>query len=83
MVHISLPHRISGHKTKGKDKTQNGTGTPETDRRPSPNRGPSTYSTPGGEKPLILKVYVIRGRNLAAKDKSGTSDPVWAQLHAY
>lgn len=28
-----------------------------------------------GEKPLILKVYVIKGRNLAAKDKSGTSDP--------
>ena len=28
------------------------------------------------QKGLILKTTVIKGRNLAAKDKGGTSDPV-------
>lgn len=63
MKHI-LPHRVS-HLGK------NGNG--GTSRSSSPGRA-SVPPTPS-EKPLILKIYVIRGRNLAAKDKSGTSDP--------
>ena len=74
MVHLPLPHRISGLKTKDKDKST--TSTPETSRRPSPTRGAANNGALAIEKPLILKVYVVRGRNLAAKDKSGTSDPV-------
>lgn len=55
-----LPHRVSHVKNGGNEHSRNA----------SPARG-STSS----EKPLILKVFVIKGRNLAAKDKSGTSDP--------
>jgi phosphatidylserine decarboxylase len=75
MVHISLPHRISGlSKSKSKESNQSGTATPEHgSRRPSPSRAFSTSTM--GEKPLVLKVYVIKARQLAAKDRSGTSDP--------
>lgn len=61
-----LPHRIS-HLGKHHDSTK------ESSRNSSPARAPVAHSN--GDKPLILKVYVIRGRSLAAKDKSGTSDP--------
>lgn len=40
--------------------------------------GPTSNSTNMGDHKgmgLVLKVEVLRGRNLAAKDKSGTSDP--------
>ena len=63
MVHISLPHRISGlHKNKSKEQEQTaGTATPENgSRRPSPTRYISNGSMLSGEKPLILKVYVIK-----------------------
>ena len=74
MVHISLPHR------KKNNKDAAGTPVPATpeggSRRPSPSRGAtSTSAWQPQEKPLILKVYVIKGRGLAPKDKSGTSDP--------
>ena len=37
----------------------------------------SPLRTPPAEiKGLVLRTTVIRGRNLAAKDKGGTSDPV-------
>lgn len=58
-----LPHRISHLGKNG--------GNNDNSRSASPARG----SVPNDQKPLILKVYVIRGRDLAAKDKSGTSDP--------
>ena len=58
-----LPHRVSHLGKNG--------GNNDHSRNASPARGP----VPNDQKPLILKVYVIRGRNLAAKDKSGTSDP--------
>ena len=59
-----LPHRVShlGHSKKGGN---------DTSRTSSPARA----AVAPGEKPLVLKIYVIRGRGLAAKDKSGTSDP--------
>lgn len=58
-----LPHRISHLGKNGHSHDHS--------RNASPARAPM----PTDSKPLILKVYVIRGRNLAAKDKSGTSDP--------
>ncbi|RMZ75519.1 hypothetical protein DV738_g5412, partial [Chaetothyriales sp. CBS 135597] len=66
MVHISLPHRLSRTRSKEPDLS--------TISSPSQNNV-STGTTAAAEKPLILKVNVIRGRNLAAKDRSGTSDP--------
>lgn len=62
-----LPQRISNHLG---HKHSNGT-SGETTRSGSPGPAPVKPE----ERPLMLKVYVIRGRNLAAKDKSGTSDP--------
>ena len=51
-----------------------------------PNRLKSSNGKTGTESPLrtppaeamglVLRTTVIRGRNLAAKDKGGTSDPV-------
>lgn len=66
MRHI-LPHRVSHLHRNG------GTGSAKNSRASSPARGPAPLAHDA--KPLILKVYVIRGRDLAAKDKSGTSDP--------
>ena len=37
---------------------------------------------PSDPKGLVLKTTVIKARNLAAKDKSGTSDPVGAHVVA-
>jgi hypothetical protein len=55
MVHISLPHR---HKDKGRPAA--GDLQPD-ELRSSPSRSPSQNTvTNGGEKPLILKIYVIR-----------------------
>jgi len=62
-----LPHRI-GHLHRN-----GGTGSAKNSRASSPARGAAALPTDA--KPLILRVYVIRGRDLAAKDKSGTSDP--------
>ncbi|KIX07573.1 phosphatidylserine decarboxylase [Rhinocladiella mackenziei CBS 650.93] len=75
MVHISLPRGISHRGNRNKD--QNAASNSDAGRRPSPPRLGSGNSTPAltDQKPLILKVYVIKARNLAAKDKSGTSDP--------
>lgn len=58
-----LPHRVSNLSKNGATK--------DSSRTASPAR-----AAPGADgKPLILKVYVVKGRNLAAKDRSGTSDP--------
>jgi len=63
MVHISLPHRIS---QRGSSKTKEPTAAPagEVDRRPSPTGYSSSGSTlaAGDQKPLILKVYVVKVR---------------------
>ncbi|KAL9111793.1 MAG: hypothetical protein Q9227_003852 [Pyrenula ochraceoflavens] len=65
MKRFNLPHRISNHLVANKS----GTASQDHSRSSSPARNPSDG------KPLILKTYIIQARNLAAKDKSGTSDP--------
>ncbi|KAJ4514686.1 phosphatidylserine decarboxylase [Exophiala dermatitidis] len=75
MVHIPLVRTIShlGHKKHEQGGASNGEGS---QRSSPPNNASSTsLNTQVDQKPLILKVYVIKARNLAAKDKSGTSDP--------
>ncbi|CAK40325.1 uncharacterized protein An09g04710 [Aspergillus niger] len=63
MVRLPLPQRLSSHLS-----TKSNNPTPGQSRSTSPMRMPE-------QKPLILKVSVIRGRDLAAKDRGGTSDP--------
>ncbi|KIV94639.1 phosphatidylserine decarboxylase [Exophiala mesophila] len=77
MVHISLPRGMTSRKNKEKDKDNGQSANTEKERRTSPPRlGTSPSSlTLSDQKPLVLKVYVIKARNLAAKDRSGTSDP--------
>ncbi|EXJ96044.1 phosphatidylserine decarboxylase [Capronia coronata CBS 617.96] len=66
MGHLGLKKQDQGAASSG-----------DSSRRPSPPNNGSNHSlnTQPEQKPLILKVYVIKARNLAAKDKSGTSDP--------
>ncbi|KAJ5930107.1 Phosphatidylserine decarboxylase-related protein [Penicillium verhagenii] len=64
MVRLPLPQRLSSHLS-----TRSASSTPGQSRSTSPMR------IPAEAKPLLLKVTVIRGRNLAAKDRGGTSDP--------
>ncbi|KAL4980796.1 phosphatidylserine decarboxylase-domain-containing protein [Aspergillus desertorum] len=63
MVRLPLPQRLSSHLS-----TRSNASTPGQSRSTSPMRTPDF-------KPLVLKVTVLRGRNLAAKDRGGTSDP--------
>ncbi|KAF9251782.1 hypothetical protein LCP9604111_1778 [Penicillium roqueforti] len=63
MVRLALPQRLSSHLS-----AKSAPSTPGRSRSTSPLRSPEL-------KPLLLKVSVIRGRNLAAKDRGGTSDP--------
>ncbi|KAL4931066.1 putative phosphatidylserine decarboxylase Psd2 [Aspergillus undulatus] len=63
MVRLPLPHRLSSHLS-----TRSNASTPGQSRSTSPMRTPDV-------RPLILKVSVLQGRNLAAKDRGGTSDP--------
>ncbi|KAK7903838.1 phosphatidylserine decarboxylase [Exophiala xenobiotica] len=75
MVHISLPRGLS---SLGKHKDNHASGNGGHQRQEPPtNWSNNTSNThlPSEQKPLILKVYVIKARNLAAKDRSGTSDP--------
>lgn len=62
MVHISLPRGISHLGSKHKDKDNGAGSSGNGDRRPSPPRLGSTASTAtlSDQKPLILKVYVIK-----------------------
>ncbi|KIW42562.1 phosphatidylserine decarboxylase [Exophiala oligosperma] len=81
MVHISLPrslHNLGKSKDQASSSsTNNNNNNNNGGQRPEPPRnGSSNYSlTSSDSKPLILKVYVVKARNLAAKDRSGTSDP--------
>ncbi|KAL4783192.1 phosphatidylserine decarboxylase-domain-containing protein [Aspergillus varians] len=63
MVRLPIPQRLSSHLS-----TRSNPSTPGQSRSTSPMRTPDV-------KPLALKVSVLRGRNLAAKDRRGTSDP--------
>ncbi|OQN95619.1 hypothetical protein B0A48_18218 [Cryoendolithus antarcticus] len=75
---------------KGKDNVNNGNGERSSppSRQPSPPRNGAMKSTNGNgsissatsqgdhkNMGLVLRVQVLKGRNLAPKDKSGTSDP--------
>ncbi|KAJ5815844.1 Phosphatidylserine decarboxylase-related protein [Penicillium robsamsonii] len=63
MVRLALPQRLSSHLS-----ARSASSTPGQSRSTSPLRTAET-------RYLLLKVTVIRGRNLAAKDRGGTSDP--------
>ncbi|KAJ6157618.1 Phosphatidylserine decarboxylase-related protein [Penicillium chermesinum] len=65
MVRLPLPTRLKSSHLVPRSTTT----TPGQSRSTSPMRAPLD------SKPLLLKVTVIRGRNLAAKDRGGTSDP--------
>ncbi|KAJ5668576.1 Phosphatidylserine decarboxylase-related protein [Penicillium maclennaniae] len=63
MVRLPLPQRLSSHLS-----VRSSSSTPGQSRSTSPMRSVES-------KPLLIKVSVIKGRNLAAKDRGGTSDP--------
>ncbi|KAJ5768210.1 hypothetical protein N7533_000793 [Penicillium manginii] len=63
MVRLPLPQRLSSHLS-----ARSASSTPGQSRSTSPLRSNES-------KPLLLKVTVIKGRNLAPKDRGGTSDP--------
>ncbi|KAA8646497.1 putative phosphatidylserine decarboxylase Psd2 [Aspergillus tanneri] len=63
MVRLPIPQRLTSHLS-----TRSNASTPGQSRSTSPMRLPES-------KPLVLKVSVLRGRNLAPKDRNGRSDP--------
>ncbi|KAJ5692700.1 Phosphatidylserine decarboxylase-related protein [Penicillium macrosclerotiorum] len=63
MVRLPLPQRLSSHLS-----ARSASSTPGQSRSTSPMR-------PVESKPLMIKITVLRGQNLAAKDRGGTSDP--------
>ncbi|KAH8801721.1 phosphatidylserine decarboxylase-like protein [Xylogone sp. PMI_703] len=74
MVYLPLPNRLKS-RTGGQNSTSNSRST-----SPNPPAAKSgAMDTSGPESPkvngLTLKVVVLRGNNLAARDKNGTSDP--------
>ncbi|KXT03561.1 hypothetical protein AC578_9977 [Pseudocercospora eumusae] len=81
-----LPSHLSLHRVKSSGaypSSASSTPSASQSRNHSPSRA-GNMSTPGSSRPheadhtpmgLSLKVQVLRGRNLAAKDRSGTSDP--------
>ncbi|KAL1998461.1 hypothetical protein VTN02DRAFT_6128 [Thermoascus thermophilus] len=63
MVRLPLPQRLSHRSSKSTIPT------------PGQSRSTSPMRTPTEPKPLILRTSVLKGRNLAAKDRGGSSDP--------
>ncbi|KAK8241866.1 phosphatidylserine decarboxylase proenzyme [Phyllosticta capitalensis] len=83
MVHLSsrlsLPNRLKSSASLHQASANNAASTPTTEQ-PQPQSSRSTSPRPamsGDAKSsnLVLRVKVLKGRNLAAKDKGGTSDP--------
>ncbi|KKY20826.1 putative phosphatidylserine decarboxylase [Phaeomoniella chlamydospora] len=66
MVRLGLPNRISSHL---------GGRSGQTSQQPSRATSPSRAGGDTNKQSLILKAYVIQARNLAPKDRGGTSDP--------
>ncbi|KAL9052348.1 MAG: hypothetical protein Q9162_005440 [Coniocarpon cinnabarinum] len=77
MVRPHLPFRLSGTSSLHASSTPHRS--PKTSQGPTsapqPPAAPSKMATHGNMQ-LMLRVKVIKARNLAAKDKSGSSDPV-------
>lgn len=70
-----LSARLSG--VPGRFKSSNGNKSNAGSRSSSPKPGPrGTMASEARNNCLHLKTTVLKGRDLAAKDKSGTSDPV-------
>ncbi|KAH7113872.1 phosphatidylserine decarboxylase-domain-containing protein [Dendryphion nanum] len=73
---LSLPARLKHNNNNNNGGTSNPNSTPvsrsASPRRISPRRTMSDNSSKPG---LVLRANVLKGRNLAAKDRSGTSDP--------
>ncbi|KAF2190196.1 hypothetical protein K469DRAFT_699807 [Zopfia rhizophila CBS 207.26] len=65
---LSLPHRL-------KHSNSNGTHSNPTSAPASRSTSPKRSMTDPTKAGLVLRTNVIKGRNLAAKDRSGTSDP--------
>ncbi|KAL8946276.1 MAG: hypothetical protein Q9222_007306 [Ikaeria aurantiellina] len=63
MVRMSLPSRLKSHNGKNGGESQD------------ISRGSSPLRSATEGRGLLLKTTVLRARNLAAKDKNGTSDP--------
>lgn len=70
----TLSARLSG--VPGRLKSSNGNKSSNGSRSGSPKPSPKANMSEARTNCLQLKTTVIKGRNLAAKDKSGTSDPV-------
>ncbi|WPH02357.1 Hypothetical protein R9X50_00522000 [Acrodontium crateriforme] len=80
-----LPHHISLHRVKSGGQSSHSQASTAPSTPPAGSRGVSPIrgghqeqQTPGEHHKnmgLVLRVKVIKGRNLAPKDKSGTSDP--------
>ena len=72
---LSLPTRL---KSSNSVNTHNTSTSPSAANNEFPSRTTSPKLGMGDSKSghLVLRTSVLKGRNLAAKDKSGTSDPV-------
>ncbi|KAF2466049.1 uncharacterized protein BDR25DRAFT_306271 [Lindgomyces ingoldianus] len=67
---LSLPHRLKNNHNNGSGTNSSPTSVPAS-RSSSPKRAMLDPAKAG----LVLRANVLKGRNLAAKDRSGTSDP--------
>ncbi|XP_014555989.1 hypothetical protein COCVIDRAFT_100934 [Bipolaris victoriae FI3] len=74
---LSLPHRLKRPTSCYNSSSTPNTQTPASSVPASRNSSPRTRPMPEQPAPagLVLRVNVIKGRDLAAKDRSGTSDP--------
>lgn len=72
---LSLPARL---KSSSSVNNQGASTSPSAANSEFPSRSTSPKPQMGDSKngTLVLRTSVLKGRNLAAKDKSGTSDPV-------
>ncbi|KAG0652832.1 Phosphatidylserine decarboxylase alpha chain [Hyphodiscus hymeniophilus] len=74
MVRITLPNRLKSY-TGGNSTNNSRSSSPNPGIKRSLTGGSDTMAESAKPSSLVLKVVVLRARNLAAKDKRGTSDP--------
>jgi phosphatidylserine decarboxylase len=79
MVRPSLPSRISGILGRGGSYSNPPSNAPSRSSSPKPgsrtNSGGNGTMTENRAPVLMLRVKVLKGRDLAAKDKNNSSDP--------